>query len=583
MKAARVSDQMPAGPDNNPADSVRWEPEYGKRGRVGRGPVPKPDPDALLNLIVRAKKEWEATFDAVSDLIVLTDEQGLIRRCNRAVREALGASYQEIVGRSLGEVFYGTAEAVPTVFLEQNGTREKRREVQFPRLPGWFAVARHPLRAAEHGGISGVLYTLTDITERKRAEAALQQEAQITAALARVGRELIATLDPSAILHRLCQLVCEVLDCEASHAFLLDPREQTYTVMAGYGDTPEQGVTTSVFSLPRHAVVPLLRRLEREEAVRLHARAHPEIAHLLSPVEASAVLCVALRRGGQIIGVQTAAYRSRQQGFTLQQERIARGVAQIASLALENARLLEEAERANRLKSDFLATMSHELRTPLNIILGYNELLLEGDFGALTPEQAECLRRVGKSAEQLLALVNTILDVSRLETNRLGVEVSEVNVAELLEELRRETASLCREKPQVQVVWRFAPGLPPLRTDRTKLKVCIKHVFHNAVKFTDQGRVTVDVSPCDGGVEVRVTDTGVGIPPDTLQVIFEMFRQGATVLTRRHGGVGIGLYVARRLLTLLGGTISVESEVGRGSTFRLWVPPYAATRSTAAP
>ena len=549
---------------------------------MGNG-VPKPDPDALLDMIARAKKEWEATFDAVSDLIVLTDEQGVIRRCNRAVQEALQIPYREIVGRSIAEVFYGTTEAVPLVFPAQKGAREKRPEVQFPRLPGWFAVARYPLRAAEHGGISGVVYTLTDITERKRAEAARQLEEQVTAALARVGRELIATLDSSTVLHRLCQLVCEVLGCEASHTFLFDPTEQAYRVMASYGDTPEQWVAMNALSLPRHALVPLLQQLEREATVQLHGGAHPEIEHLLSPVEGATLLCVALRRREQVIGIQTASYRSRRGRFTLQQERIAEGIAQIASLALENARLLEEAKRANRLKSDFLATMSHELRTPLNIILGYNELLLEGDFGALTPEQAECLRRVRKSAEQLLALINTILDVSRLETNRLGVEVSEVDMAELLEELRQETVGLCSEKPQLEVRWHLAEGVPPLCTDRTKLKVIIKNVFSNAVKFTDEGYVTVVVSSCEGGIEICVTDTGVGIAPEMLPVIFEMFRQGTSVLTRQHGGVGIGLYIAQRLLTLLGGKISVESEVGRGSTFRLWVPPYSAMCSTAAP
>ncbi|MCS6927362.1 MAG: ATP-binding protein, partial [Candidatus Binatia bacterium] len=165
----------------------------------------------------------------------------------------------------------------------------------------------------------------------------------------------------------------------------------------------------------------------------------------------------------------------------------------------------------------------------------------------------------------------------------VGVEVSAVDVNELLEEIQAETASWCREKPHVRVVWRIAKRLPPLLTDRTKLKVIIKHVFSNALKFTDQGRVTVTVSACDGGVAIRVTDTGIGIAPDTLPLIFEMFRQGGNVLTRRHGGVGIGLYVVRRLLTLLGGTISVQSEVGRGSTFCLRVPPYTATCNTAAP
>lgn len=581
MEIAKTDDYTPSTLDSGSLSAVQQESGEGQR--VGSVAVPASGAPLLLSLVVRAKREWEATFDAVSDLIVLTDEQGIIRRCNRAVREALQTPYRDIVGRSIGEVFYGTREAVPLLFLKQSSIRGERQEMQFPRLPGWFAVGCHLLRTTENGGISGVVYTFTDITERKRAEAAHQQEAQVTAALARVGRELIATLEPSAMLHRLCQLACEVLECDASYTFLYDASRHTYTVMAGYGGTPEQGVAMKVLSLPQSALRPLVRRFAHEDVIQLHEQEYADIAPLLSPVRPATVLCMALRRGEQVIGVQTASYHARQHRYPLLQKRIAGGVAQLASLALENARLLEEAERANRLKSDFLATMSHELRTPLNIILGYNELLLEGDFGRLTAEQVECLRRVGKSAEQLLALINTILDVSRLETDRLGVEVSAVDINELLEEIRAETASWGREKPQVRVVWRIAKRLPPVLTDRAKLKVIIAHVFSNALKFTDQGRVTVTVSARDGGIVIRVTDTGVGIAPDTLPLIFEMFRQGENVLTRRHGGVGIGLYVVRRLLTLLGGTISVQSEVGRGSTFCLWVPPYSATCKTAAP
>ena len=531
------------------------------------------DPDPLLSHIIRAKREWEATLDAVSDLILLTDTKGTIVRCNRAVQEALQTSYRELIGRSVEEVFYGISDAVLSVFQANVSTGKRRQEVQFPRLPGWFAVTRHPIRALETGGIQGVVYTLTDITERKRAEEALQQEAQITAALAQVGRELIATLEPSALLHRFCQLTCEILDCDASHTFLLDSTDQTYKAVASAGDAPEQWVAISVLSIPPKATALLLNKLERDEVVQLKTGVpYTGMLELLRQLDVSAALCVALRRGGKIIGIQVASYRGRRGRFIPQQERIAKGTAQVASLALENAWLLEEAERANRLKSEFLAAMSHELRTPLNIVLGYTELLLEGDFGRVSTEQAECLRRVEKSAEQLLELINTTLDVSRLATNRLHIELSDIDTAAFIEELRQETTPLYWEKPELHVVWKVALGLPPLRTDQTKLKVIIKHVFHNAVKFTECGSITVDVHAHDAGIDICVADTGCGIAPETLPVIFEMFRQGEDVLTRRHGGVGIGLYIVQQLLNLLGGTITVESEVGQGSTFRIWVP-----------
>jgi len=280
---------------------------------------------------------------------------------------------------------------------------------------------------------------------------------------------------------------------------------------------------------------------------------------------------MALRRGGKLIGVQTAAYRGRT-GFSTTQQRIARGTAQLASFALNNAQLLAQAESASRLKSDFLATMSHELRTPLNIVTGYTELLLEEVFGSVPAEQADALRRVRKAAYEELELITTVMDVSRLEAGRTLVKKSEVNVVELLAELQQETAENVREKPGLSVEWQVAPGLPPLWTDRMKLKVVLKNLLGNAVKFTDEGRVRVDASARDGGIEIRVTDAGSGIEPEILPVIFDMFWQGDSSLTRHYGGVGLGLYIVKQLLELLGGTVTVESDVGKGSTFRVWVP-----------
>ncbi|MCS6927413.1 MAG: PAS domain-containing protein, partial [Candidatus Binatia bacterium] len=317
MTVAKTDDYTPVTTlYSSSLSPVHQESESGTLQGVGSVTAPASGAPVLLNLVVRAKREWEATFDAVSDLIVLTDEQGIIRRCNRAVREALQTSYRDIVGRFIGEVFCGTGEAVPLLFLKPSRVMGKRQEMQFPRLPGWFAVTCHPLRTTENSGIAGIVYTFTDITERKRAEAAHQQEARVTAALARVGQELIATLEPSTILHRLCWLICEILECDASHTFLFDATRQAYQVVAGHGDTPEHWVALKVVSLPRDTMLPLVQRLAREDAIELQEQESPDIEPLLPFVRASTVLCVALRRGEQVIGIQTASYRSRQQRFT---------------------------------------------------------------------------------------------------------------------------------------------------------------------------------------------------------------------------------------------------------------------------
>jgi len=249
-------------------------------------------------------------------------------------------------------------------------------------------------------------------------------------------------------------------------------------------------------------------------------------------------------------------------------------------MALENARLFEQAESANRLKSDFLATMSHELRTPLNIIMGYNELLLEEGYGSLTAEQSDILKRMERSARALRELIDATLDVGRLETGRLPLELKKIVIAELIEELQGETRDL-QERSGLAFTWRVAPALPPLYTDPTKLKVVLKNLIGNAVKFTEEGSVTVQVRAHGPGVEIAVADTGTGIAPEALPVIFEPFGQGEKLLTRRHSGVGLGLYVVRRMLELLGGTITVASTVGQGSTFRVWIPLTVAEGSRA--
>jgi signal transduction histidine kinase/CheY-like chemotaxis protein len=410
--------------------------------------------------------------------------------------------------------------------------------------------------------------------ERRHAEAALRDEIQLSTALARVGQELIRSLDAPALLERLCQLTCEVLQCDVSLTLLWQEEERAYMPVAHWGDTPEQWEILRFLKTSRAELTDIVAQLERGAMVRTLTDHATDVlsAILQQHCRVAACLWIALRRGAQIVGMQLAAFRHHAADVTLQQERIARGVGQIASFALNNARLFEQAERASRLKSEFVATISHELRTPLNIIMGYVNLLLEGDFGCLTDEQQEILQRVEKSAKELFDLLSATLDVSRLENGRHPILLEDVAVRPLTEEVWKEMEEQRREKPQLACDCQVAPALPALRTDRAKVKIILKNLLHNALKFTDAGTVSLTVSPERGGVEFRVSDTGIGIAPEALPVIFDMFRQGDGSMTRSYGGLGLGLYIVRQFLNLLGGVIAVDSEVGRGSTFRVWLP-----------
>ena len=212
--------------------------------------------------------------------------------------------------------------------------------------------------------------------------------------------------------------------------------------------------------------------------------------------------------------------------------------------------------------------MSHELRTPLNVIMGYNDLLLEGAFGTLPDEIHNTLARTQRSARELLALITATLDLSRLESGESPVRVEPVVVTELFDQLRAETET----QSAVALDWHVAGSLPALETDRGKLATVLRNLIDNALKFTQQGMVRVMAEPDEEAVVFTVADSGIGISEQDLPIIFELFRQVEPAHTRRHGGVGLGLYMVKRLLLQLHGDIEVSSAVGEGSRFLVRIP-----------
>jgi signal transduction histidine kinase len=380
-------------------------------------------------------------------------------------------------------------------------------------------------------------------------------------------------LDTPKLLDRLCQLTVEILDCDVSCTFLRQPQECVYVPVASFGFTPEQWEAIRVLKIPPAITTDLFERLERDEAVQMQHGDWMEqaLSSVVSSRRDRAVLYVGLRQGSEVIGVLSASYHSSERRFTAQHERIARGLAQLASMALENARLAAELAGANRINADFVATMSHELRTPLNVIIGYSDILIAGDYGALTSEQIEPLRRVRKSALEQLSLITASLYLSRLDAAPVPVEAAEVSLRDLVEEIIDEIR-IVSLKPGVKLVCNVPWQLRPIWTDRFKLKVAIKNLIDNALKFTDHGSVTVGARRHEGRVDIVVRDTGIGISPEGLSVIFEPFRQVNSSSTRRDGGAGLGLHIVQRLVYLLGGSIGVESEPDHGSTFQLSLP-----------
>jgi PAS domain S-box-containing protein len=514
-------------------------------------------------------------WDTDSEAYRLISQYGLPAELDGAARRTTFA---------LAAVFGGRLAAGETVVVERPqdcGPAEQRTMARFGlvirgQVRGAFVVsnpAARPFSPAQVRFLEGIAHQLAVAIETSALYRAQQAETRYSSAIARVGQELISSLATPAVYDDLCRVTTAVLGCEVSSTFLWSGYDGAYTVVGSHGQSVEGGEALRVVRLTPAMTATLMAALAPTGLVRLEDLPADDPVRLAfaGAHGLGGALFVALHRGSEVIGFLGAGRRQPGQGFGAHDERIARGVAQVASLALENARLVEELERANRIKSDFVATMSHELRTPLNVIIGYHDLLLEGEFGALTAAQADRVRRADQSARELLDLINATLDLSRLEARRMPLQVHDVDLAALAREIDAEIAAL-RRKPEVRFTWQVPPVLPLVRTDPVKLKVVLKNLIHNAIKFTDAGEVTVTIASSAARVEFEIADTGIGIAPDLLAAIFEPFRQADSSSTRSYGGVGLGLYIVQRLLDLLGGAISVESVLGRGSRFHFWLP-----------
>jgi signal transduction histidine kinase len=254
-----------------------------------------------------------------------------------------------------------------------------------------------------------------------------------------------------------------------------------------------------------------------------------------------------------------------------------------AAIALENVRLFREIEDksrqlevANKHKSEFLANMSHELRTPLNAIIGFSEVLLEKMFGEINAKQQDYLGDIHSSGRHLLALINDILDLSKIEAGRMELEPSDFDVPTALQ----NAMTLVRERAQrhgIALSLDIDPAVGELRADERKFKQILVNLLSNAVKFTpDGGRVALRAQPVDSGLEFSVSDTGIGIAPEDQEKVFEEFRQVGGDYKTKQEGTGLGLALARRFVQLHGGAISVQSELGKGATFTFTIPGAAA-------
>jgi len=289
-------------------------------------------------------------------------------------------------------------------------------------------------------------------------------------------------------------------------------------------------------------------------------------------------LCVPLVANNEVLGCLLFLTREEHE-FNPEEIDFISTLAGQAAIAIHHSELYDRSQRqseeltdAHKIKDEFLKVVSTQLKTPLNVITGYSEMFLEGLLGEITPIQEKAIETVARQSKELHGLINTVLQVSSMEAEKLHVELHEINLWEFCSELR--TFYDYPLATGVKLVWNYPADLPSVEGDRAKLRRMLENLVGNALKFTQQGTVMIAVRYLAGKqrLEFKISDTGVGIPEENIPKIFEKFRQGERHSGMEHGGVGLGLYIVKKYLDLLGGNIEVQSRVGEGTTFIFQIP-----------
>lgn len=390
--------------------------------------------------------------------------------------------------------------------------------------------------------------------------------------LRQVARALTADTNSRDVLRTLCEAA--TVQGYANGAVVAQVGPDSGEFVAGYGignrivgtRFPLSGTITSQVISEGRAI-----------AIDSAKQSSPFFEELLPSIGVGPAIVMPLLAQGELMGVLSIFRREWGDLFTPQDEERLGTIADLAALALWKVRLVEEAQSADGAKTSLLATLSHELRTPLAALEGYGELLEDEILGPLSPQQRDVIMRLRTVGRHLGALIEDILTYASLEADRVTPRDGPVRVEELLDTLHPFVEPLAREKG---IEFRIGtdPGLPLLQTDDARVRQILLNLCQNAVKFTERGQVDVRVtrgSPAADGqgmVRFAVRDTGIGIDTSHLQRLFRPFSQLEDVSARRHRGTGLGLYISRRLATLLGGRVEVVSRPGEGSVFTLVLP-----------
>jgi signal transduction histidine kinase len=403
-----------------------------------------------------------------------------------------------------------------------------------------------------------------------RASHEKEEEAEIAAALLHVSETLSERVNDPDLLAHLTRVAVDAVGCDWGTTFALNERDGVYRLAGLFGEPPGVREEIEIAEFDERNL-PLVRVLTPGQLIELpNAEAQELVAPaLLARWHVASQLVAPITLGGRVVGALCLAWCTRRGPFSTRERRLARGIVHATALALANSALIHDLRAANTLKSEFVSTMSPELRTPLTVILGFAEMAREVDLAE--DERRGFLQRIEEAGRDLLRLIEDTLAMGRLESGRDRVDLEPVALPDLWERLRRDCARL-PQKADVTLDWRAVSAAETLVTDARKLTIVVRNLVHNALKFTEAGWVRAQADVTGDRLVLSVSDTGIGISAQDQTLVFEMFRQGDGSDTRRYGGTGLGLHIARRYVEQLGGTIAVASAPGVGSRFTVTLP-----------
>ncbi|MCA9937159.1 MAG: GAF domain-containing protein [Anaerolineales bacterium] len=450
---------------------------------------------------------------------------------------------------------------------------------------GVTADADTPINAEEQELLDAISRQVAEALETARLLETTQRRAVELETVARLSTAASTILDIDNLLQTVVELTRSNFNLYTTDVILYD-EDRNELVLAAASGPNAAAFMKQAMSIPlehEHSIIARAARTRQGVLVN-DVLAQPDfLTHpLLSDTRAE--LAVPMIASNRLLGILDLQADARD-FFTAEDLQVFAVLAAQVAVALQNALLyqeqLETAQKlreVEHLKSQFLANMSHELRTPLNSIIGFSDVILEGLDGPMTPRMEEDVRIIRNSGRHLRELIGEILDMSKIEAGMMQLRYEPVDISNLVQEVIHTSAPLATQR-KLELRLEMPAHLSPVQADPTRVRQILLNLLGNAIKFTDEGWVCVQVDDQGDQVIFRVVDTGIGIEEDKIPIVFEEFRQVDGSLTRKSGGTGLGVPISRRLVELHGGQIGVESQINQGSTFWFTLPRQANPKS----